>query len=104
VPLEDRTADRRVFPGSTADALKNAMGRACKLAKIPHFHPHDLRHRRLSLWHGQGVPAKELAGRAGHSTASMTLDVYSHVLMDKTEATPDELLSRCGLAQSSAED
>jgi integrase len=98
-PLEDRTAERRVFPGFTADAAKNAMARACKAAGVTHFHPHDLRHRRISLWHiNDGIPAKELAARAGHSRASMSLDVYSHVLMDSSEASPTELLSRCGLS------
>lgn len=77
---EDRTAPRRVFPGFTADSAKNAMARACIVAEIPHYHPHDLRHRRLSLWHGQGIPARELAARAGHSRPSMSLDVYSHVM------------------------
>lgn len=89
-PPEDRTAGRRVFPGFTPDVAKNVMARACVAAKIPHYHPHDLRHRRLSLWHGQGVPAKELAARAGHSRASMTLDTYSHV-MPLDEASRDEL-------------
>lgn len=89
-PLEDRTADRKVFSGWSADVGKNAMARACLAAGIPHFHPHDLRHRRLSLWHGQGVPAKELAARAGHSRASMTLDIYSHV-MPLAEASADAL-------------
>jgi integrase len=56
------------------------MARACRTAGIPHFHPHDLRHRRTSLWHGQGVPEKELSQRVGHARASMTLDVYSHVM------------------------
>jgi integrase len=79
-PLEDRTAERRVFQGFTPDGAKNALARACVAAGVPHYSPHDLRHRRLSLWHGQGVPAKELAERAGHSKASMTLDVYSHVM------------------------
>ena len=56
------------------------MSRACRLAKIPHYSPHDLRHRRLTLWHQAGVPARELAERAGHSKPSMSLDVYTHVM------------------------
>jgi integrase len=79
-PLEDRTVERRVFHGFTPDVAKNVMARACLAAGMPHFHPHDLRHRRTSLWHGQGVPAKELAERIGHSRASLTLDIYSHVM------------------------
>jgi integrase len=95
-PIEDRTADRRVFVGLSADAMRNAMGRACRTAGLPMFSPYDLRHRRLSLWHHQGVPAKQLAARAGHAKASMTLDTYSHVLTDPTELDRDEMLSRCG--------
>jgi integrase len=56
------------------------MSRACLLAKIPNYTPHDLRHRRISLWHQSGVPARELAERAGHSKPSMSLDVYTHVM------------------------
>ena len=82
LPPDDRTATRPVFPGVTSDGAKNAMARACTAAGIAHYHPHDLRHRRLTLWHHQGVPARELAARAGHSRASMSLDVYSHVLVD----------------------
>jgi integrase len=65
--LEDRVPDRKVFQGLQVSAGRQAMTRACRLAKIPHFSPHDLRHRRLTLWHQQGVPARELAERAGHS-------------------------------------
>jgi integrase len=79
-PFEDRTATRPVFPSFTADAAKNVIARACKSAGIPHFHPHDLRHRRITIWHHAGIPARVLAERAGHARASMTLDVYSHVM------------------------
>jgi integrase len=79
-PPDDRTPERRVFPGFTATAARNAMARACRAAGIPVYSPHDLRHRRASLWHGQGVPARELASRLGHTKASMSLDVYSHVM------------------------
>jgi integrase len=79
-PLDDRTAARRVFPGLTPDGAWSAMDRACANAGVARFSPHDLRHRRISLWHGQGIPSKELAARAGHTKASMSLDVYSHVM------------------------
>lgn len=79
-PLEDRVDDRRVFQGLNVSTARQAMSRACRLAKIPHYSPHDLRHRRLTLWHQSGVPARELAERAGHSKPSMSLDVYTHVM------------------------
>jgi len=84
-PLEDRTPGRRVFGGISEASAYQAMSRACRNAKVPHYHPHDLRHRRITIWHQSGVPARELAERAGHARASMSLDVYSHVM------PPDEV-------------
>jgi integrase len=77
------------------------MERACKRAGIPHYHPHDLRHRRISLWHKQGVPAREIGDRVGQTRIATTLDRYTHVLLG--DEASDEALSavlvwsRCGL-------
>jgi integrase len=90
--LEDRVPDRHVFQGITEASAYQAMSRACRNAKVPHFHPHDLRHRRISIWHQSGVPARKLAERAAHARASMSLDVYSHVM------PPDEVASERLLA------
>ena len=90
-PLEDRTPERRVFQGITEATAYQAMTRACRNAGVPHYHPHDLRHRRISVWHQSGVPARELAERAGHARPSMSLDVYSHV-MPTDEIAPDTFL------------
>ena len=60
-------------------AADKTMRAACKSAAIPHYHPHDLRHRRLSLWHGQGIPAREIGSRAGQRQVS-SLDVYTHTM------------------------
>jgi integrase len=74
---------------------------ACKSAGIPHYHPHDLRHLRISLWHAQGVPAREIGEWVGQRQISTTLDTYTHVLVGAV--VPDEALnallvwSRCGL-------
>jgi len=81
-PREDRTSERRVFPGFTPDVAKNVMARACKAAGIVHRHPHDLRHRYASVQIGRGVPVTAVAAQLGHSKKSITLDVYSHVLVD----------------------
>jgi integrase len=69
-----------LFPDVTADGLRSAMTDGCTRAGLTHCTPHRLRHRRISLWHFQGVPARELADRAGHSKPSMSLDIYSHVI------------------------
>jgi integrase len=91
-PLEDRTPVRKVFQGVTEASAYQTMLRACQTAGCPHYHPHDLRHRRITIWHQSGVPARELAERAGHSRPSMSLDVYSHV-MPADEVAADRLQS-----------
>jgi integrase len=80
-PREDRTPERRVFPGFTPDVAKNVMARACKTAGIAHRHPHDLRHRYASVQIARGVPVTQVAAQLGHSRKSLTLDTYSHVLV-----------------------
>jgi integrase len=79
---EDRTPERIVFPGFTPDVAKNVMARACKAAGIAHRHPHDLRHRYASVKIAEGVPVTTVAAQLGHSRKSLTLDTYSHVLVD----------------------
>lgn len=78
-PLEDRLPDRRVFLTSDS-ALRNAMARACRMAGIPLYSPHDLRHRRASLWHGQGVSTRELMDRGGWSRSDVAIDTYTHLM------------------------
>jgi integrase len=58
------------------------MRRACTAAGLAHYHPHDLRHRYASVKIAEGVPVTDLAAQLGHSKKSMTLDTYSHVLVD----------------------
>jgi integrase len=82
-PREDRTNERRVFAGFSPDVAKNVMARACKAAGIAHYHPHDLRHRYASVQIGRGIPVTTVAAQLGHSRKSLTLDTYSHVLLDE---------------------
>ena len=67
----------------TDGAIRHAMDRACKHAGIPHYHPHDLRHRYASLRIQAGWPISEVSTAMGHARQSVTLDVYSHVLTDE---------------------
>jgi integrase len=41
--------------------------------------PYDLRHAAVSMWLNSGVPATEVARRAGHSVAVL-LKVYAHCI------------------------
>ena len=87
-PPDDRTAERRVFQGFSPDVAKNVMARACKAAGIAHYHPHDLRHRFASVQIARGLPVTDVAAHLGHTKKSLTLDVYSHVLLDGGEPAP----------------
>lgn len=58
------------------------IARACKTAGIPHFHPHDFRHRYASAKPARGCALTELAAQLGHAKKSLTLDTYSHVLIE----------------------
>jgi integrase len=80
-PPDDRTHERRVFPGFTRNVAGSVMRRACKAAGLAHYHPHDLRHRYASVKVAEGVPVTTLAAQLGHAKKSLTLDTYSHVLI-----------------------
>lgn len=56
---------------------RSAVGTA--MSDAAGFGPHQLRHRRATLWYQQDVGPVELARRLGHARPSMSLDVYSHV-------------------------
>jgi integrase len=88
---EDRLSDLSVFPHVNEDGLRNAMLRACRGAGIPVYSPHDLRHRRITIWHHAGMPTKQIQERVGHAKASVTLDTYAHV-MPVQEMPADDLI------------
>jgi integrase len=57
---------------------------------------HDLRHTHATLLLQQGVNVKVVAERLGHSKATMTMDVYSHVMPDMQEAAVQALAGMFG--------
>ena len=98
VPREDRHADMLVFPPSRPGqslqaALRTELGRACKAAGVPHFSPHALRHRRISLWHRQGKEWALIGARVGQKDLATTANTYTHVLLDDAELHLAELLA-----------
>jgi len=55
-------------------------------AGVKHIRLHDARHTHASLMLKQGIHPKIVQERLGHSTISMTLDIYSHVAPGLQEA------------------
>ena len=98
---EDRDPEAPLFPIGSADRLRMAISRACRDAGVPVFSPHDLRHRRISLWNDHddngdrpGLSWPEIGKRVGQRNIATTADTYSHVLMDYREIDRSELLAR----------
>lgn len=80
VPRDDRSETRKVFHGFTPDVAKNAMARACRAKGIPVHSPHDLRHRRGTIWHHDpNVSVREQMELGGWTKSSIAIDTYSHV-------------------------
>jgi integrase len=88
---EDRDPEARVFPAFKVSCLTAALRRACKAAGVPHFSTHDLRHRRVSLMHADGISWADIGQAVGHD-ARTAADTYTHVLPDRVEVEYVELL------------
>lgn len=52
----------------------------CRKAGIRRIRVHDLRHTAASLMLDQGVAIRTVMETLGHSTISMTMDTYGHVM------------------------
>jgi integrase len=85
VAPDDRHPDRRVFPDIETDDVRRDFAMACIAAGTTAHHPHELRHRRISLWFAHGIDEIQISRWAGHSKASMSQDIYGHVLIDASE-------------------
>jgi integrase len=81
-PPDDRVAARPVFLGATRQTIGNAMRNACRTAGLAAYSPHDLRHRYISVKIREGVPVADVAAHVGHARKSLTLDTYTHVLVN----------------------
>lgn len=92
---EDRQREAPLFgTEAKADPLRTAIARACRDTGTPHFSPHALRHRRISLMHRAGVSWAEIGERVGQRSRVVTADTYTHALIDSREIDRAKLLAR----------
>jgi integrase len=85
LPLrEDRDPSQPIFPELTDANLRIAIGRACKLAGVPHFSPHGLRRRRGSLECKRTGSLAEVAELLGDSKR-VAAEHYIYALTDYRE-------------------
>ena len=69
----------------TTNALQHAFADVLERSGLPRIRFHDLRHTYATLMLRNGVPVKVASSILGHSSISITLNVYSHVMTDMQE-------------------
>ena len=74
--------------------VSKTFERLAEAGSLPVIRLHDLRHTSATLLLDQGVPLKVVSERLGHSSVSITADLYQHVL----EHMQDEAASAAGTA------
>jgi len=62
-----------------------------KKYELPHLNFHGLRHTAATMLINQGLPAKNISGRLGHSNISTTMDIYGHLLKSADKEAADRL-------------
>jgi integrase len=75
----------------------------CRDAGVRRVRVHDLRHTCASLLLAQGVDARTIMETLGHSTITMTLDTYAHVMSTTLKAAADRMDDALGLDESDGE-
>ncbi|MFB7374298.1 tyrosine-type recombinase/integrase [Streptomyces sp. NPDC056222] len=98
-----------IFTTSTGRAtdprsLNRMLTLLCAKAKVRRVRVHDLRHTCASLLLAQGVDARTIMETLGHSTITMTLDTYAHVMQTTLKAAADRMDDALGLDESGEEE
>ena len=70
--------------------LHNAFKELLEKAELPNVRFHDLHHGAATILLGMGVHPKIVQELLGHSTISMTMDIYSYVLPSMQQETMDK--------------
>ncbi|MFD7429073.1 tyrosine-type recombinase/integrase [Streptomyces sp. NPDC059818] len=79
-------------------SLNRMLTILCRDAKVRRVRVHDLRHTCASLLLAQGVNARTIMETLGHSTITMTLDTYAHVMGTTLRAAADRMDDALGHA------
>jgi len=72
-------------------SLNRMLTVPCWDAKVRRARVHDLRHTCASVLLAQGVDARTIMETLGHSTITMTLDIYAHVMHTTPRAAADRM-------------
>lgn len=78
----------RHLPYTTVERVKN---KACENAGLPKVKIHSFRHAHASNLIAAKAPILQVSRRLGHSSTTMTLDIYSHLFKDEDEGVMEAL-------------
>jgi integrase len=67
------------------DTISDRFEEAVKAAKLPRIRLHDTRHTAASLMLASGVQTKVVSELLGHSSPTITLSIYAHVIPGMAE-------------------
>lgn len=79
-----------MFPAGNWNAYRSAWERAVKLAKVPDFRFHDLRHTFASWSVQQGATLHEVKDLLGHHSLAMALR-YAHLAPENLRSAVSRL-------------
>jgi integrase len=85
-------------PLRKSNFLRRSFKPLLKRAGLPPIRFHDLRHTAASLMLTAGIHPKVVQERLGHSSISMTLDTYSHLIPSLQREAADQLDELIGSA------
>lgn len=85
-----------MFASLTGEPLANStvtqrFQRDLAAADLPRFRFHDLRHTAATLMLARGVSPRVVMETLGHSTISVTLNVYGHVMPSQQRDAADRM-------------
>ena len=95
--LADRRPDELVFTSGRGTPIRvqnfrrDTFDRAAADVGLPGLVPHELRHTAASSAIASGAPVKGVQAMLGHASASMTLDLYGHLLHDELDGVADRM-------------
>ena len=79
--------DKSMHPEAASDAVR----RLADQAGLPGVRLHDLRHTAATLALAAGVPVRDVSDALGHSSPSVTLNVYGHAIPEGPSRVADAL-------------
>lgn len=74
-----------------AGSVSHTKDRALTAAGLPHVRTHDLRHTAATYLMSQGVHPKVVQDLLGHSSITLTMNTYSHVLPSLHQEVADHM-------------